>query len=969
MSAWIEEFAARNQLSEEAKAELLKAFRASPAATLMLQVPLQWEHSLGQQDFAPVSLETVEPVKSKKLDWVGDRTHWSGAVQVKPGGDGSASSPLDGGGREKQGLIPPMGWAERNNESPTEYMPGLPAPVSTSDDAFFRRYEDLGLIGLGGMGEVRRMRDMALNRIVAIKIIRDDLREQNAALVRFVEEAQITAQLKHPGIVPVHELGYLPDGRIYFSMKEVKGQTLGGLIQQVHQVSQKSGSWQEAQEGWNFRRLIETFHKVCEAVAYAHSRGVLHRDLKPNNVMLGGYGEVLVVDWGVAKVLGRTEREEETPFSITTDRSQHQIHATQSGNLVGTLMYMPPEQALGEVEQLTPAADVYALGAILYEILSGRPPFVAGEAAALLHLVQTGHPYFPVPIGRTSGSVVSEKTVLEIPAITESQPHWHHLWIPPDLLQICQKAMSRQVQDRYHNAGQLAQAISSWLDGSQKREHAQKLVDQARQLLPQVEQFRAEAQEKRHRAEQILSGIKPYDPEEHKIPAWTLQDEADLCIHEAALREVEYLECLQGVLTYAADCEEAHHLLASYYQKRHQEAEAAHNATAAAQYAVQLRSHDVGRMYAAYLKGDGSFSLYTDPVGAQVDLYEYKENNRRLEERFVLHLGKTPKVELPLPMGSYMLVIRGSGHGVVRYPICIHRQEHWHGQAPGETSPRAIWLPTTHDLTEQEVYVPAGWFWAGGDPSSSDGFARQQIWVEGFSIKKFPVTNAEYQEFLNDLVAQGREEEALRCVPRERASTEGEAGAMIYKRDQDGHFVLGPDADGDIWELEWPVMMLDWRSAWAYTQWLRQRTHQDWRLPTELEWEKAARGVDGRFYPWGNHFDASWCCMRDSHTTARLMPARVDSYPVDISPYGVRGMAGNCRDWCHDVYVSAGHIQSRMALPPVPVDAVENPHCYRNFRGGSWLGQAATIRLAERHHALAYNRASHLGFRVCRSLP
>jgi serine/threonine protein kinase len=161
-----------------------------------------------------------------------------------------------------------------------------------------RRYTDEGLLGIGGMGEVRRVRDTQLGRVVAMKVLRSDLVTHDWAKVRFIEEAQATAQLQHPGIVPVHDLGVLPDGRPYFTMKEVTGATFDEALRLTHLPVPGPA---DDQGPWTLRRLVEVFRRICEAVSYAHSRGVLHRDLKPANIMLGPFGEVLVLDWGLVK--------------------------------------------------------------------------------------------------------------------------------------------------------------------------------------------------------------------------------------------------------------------------------------------------------------------------------------------------------------------------------------------------------------------------------------------------------------------------------------------------------------------------------------------------------------------------------------------------------------------------------------------------------------------------------------------
>ena len=254
------------------------------------------------------------------------------------------------------------------------------------------RYDDLGPIGMGGMGEVRRVRDRRLGRVLALKTLHAPALSRPSLVARFLEEAQATAQLQHPGIVPIHDLGTLPDGRLWFTMKEVTGQTFGAVISEVHARSRTR--WQPAASGWTLRRLVDALHQVCEAVGYAHSRGVVHRDLKPDNIMVGSHGEVLVLDWGLAKVLGRPDlaAEDGELDPVQTDRSRASAHQTQVGQVAGTPAYMPPEQALGKVDQIDARSDVYALGALLYEVLSGHCPYPGHSAVAVLEQVRRGPP-------------------------------------------------------------------------------------------------------------------------------------------------------------------------------------------------------------------------------------------------------------------------------------------------------------------------------------------------------------------------------------------------------------------------------------------------------------------------------------------------------------------------------------------------------------------------------------------------
>ena len=212
---------------------------------------------------------------------------------------------------------------------------------------------------------------------------------------------------------------------------------------------------------------------------------------------------------------------------------------------------------------------------------------------------------------------------------------------------------------------------------------------------------------------------------------------------------------------------------------------------------------------------------------------------------------------------------------------------------------------------------------------------------------------------------QGREEEALKHVPRERAGKAHESGAMIYGL-ENKRFFLCPDEDGDVWEMDYPVCFIDWFAANAYATWVSEESGLTYRLPTEHEWEKAAKGVDGRPYPWGSEFDPSWCCVRESHSK-RPLPQKIDSFPQDESPYGVRGMAGNMSEWTASLYYENG--------PPcletgqtIALNEAVTTESFVAFRGGSWSALSRYARVSDRARALAPSRGGNLGFRICRSV-
>jgi serine/threonine protein kinase len=221
-------------------------------------------------------------------------------------------------------------------------------------------------IARGGMGVVHRATDTILGREVAVKVLQEKYTADSETARRFADEARITAQLQHPNIPAVHDLGVLPDGRPFLAMKLIKGETLDNLLKRR---ADTDGRY----------RFVAAFEQVCQAVAYAHAHDVIHRDLKPSNVMVGAFGEVQVMDWGLAKVLGArpaqpTDPQETTPATAVLSLRDSDGSFTQAGSVLGTPAFMAPEQAAGAVGVIDRRSDVFGLGAVLAVVLTGRPP-------------------------------------------------------------------------------------------------------------------------------------------------------------------------------------------------------------------------------------------------------------------------------------------------------------------------------------------------------------------------------------------------------------------------------------------------------------------------------------------------------------------------------------------------------------------------------------------------------------------
>jgi serine/threonine protein kinase len=301
-----------------------------------------------------------------------------------------------------------------------------PEKLKTVTDEMPGRYEVVEELARGGSGRILVVYDRHIGRKIAMKELLSDISKSSKAddpqsvaiRNRFIREARVTGRLEHPSIVPVYEIGCHSDGSFYYTMRLVKGTTLLSAIKKCRSVSERL-------------ELIPHFYHVCNAVAYAHSKGVINRDLKPSNVMIGEFGETVVLDWGLAKIKGTNE-------TIFVRQDDEGVGKTVVGQAIGTPSYMPPEQAEGNIGEIDEVSDIYSLGAILYQILTGRTPFSGRTTKEIIHKVLND---------KIENAVNEDKDV------------------PPELAAIAEKALAKSKEERYASAGELLEDLSAYIAG------------------------------------------------------------------------------------------------------------------------------------------------------------------------------------------------------------------------------------------------------------------------------------------------------------------------------------------------------------------------------------------------------------------------------------------------------------------------------------------------------------------------
>ena len=824
--------------------------------------------------------------------------------------------------------------------------PGPPADaglrsIPTADG----RYSISEELGVGGLGRVVRATDRTVGRVVALKTFKDGVGMAPDVLERFMAEACVTARLEHPNIVPVYDIGTFENGQPYYTMRVVKQRNLQDVL----------GS-KTLRAEWPLVRLVGAFVQVSRALAFAHRLGVLHRDIKPENILLGDFGEVYLADWGNAKAMfdspissGAADRRPSS-FPPGGFADTHRTLKGEPSGLSGTPGYIAPEQIRGDRARTDHRADIFALGVVLYEILTGQHPFDAPTVLGVILATQTRVPKPPRSVSPTCPLVLED---------------------------LCLAMLAKEPANRPESADRVALEAEAFLEGAQERERrheeARRLCELAQ--LP-VERSHALGEERVRllgEARELLRGVKGHEPVDRKRPGWELEDRAALVEREEAISAAEAIDLFTKALAYDPVSLEARAALADLYWTRAREAEAERRPALTVYYEALVSEFDVGR-YTPLLRADAMLSLDSTPPGAVVTAHPYVQKDRVLVPQEGRLIGRTPIVEARLPPGSYLFVLKRNGYRDVRYPALLTRGGHHVAN---------VALYTDAEIGDDFVYVPGGSFICGGDPLAPSALPLGEPELEDYAIGRFPVTFREYCAFLDAL---DRVDPALaeRRAPHDLRGAEG----AVVQRGPSGLWEpcesliegeasrMFPTEDGHLWNV--PVILVDWFDALAYCRWrsdldaVRIRDEgsslslSPVRLPTEVEWEKAARGTDGRFHPWGDHFDPTFCLIQGSRPfLAQAEP--VGTFPIDSSPCGARDMAGGMREWMGDVHGERTWEELAAEREPAP-PAARSASPERVIRSGNWVSMAEYCRASSRSRFFALMRGAGVGFRLARSL-
>ncbi len=817
--------------------------------------------------------------------------------------------------------------------NPDEFMHGVLDELGFQYVSSEPMLENIEPYAHGGTGEIFTAQDGTLGRTVAVKTLRPRHQYSIDQIERIVREAKAAAQLEHPNIVPIHSIGVSPSRGVYFTMKRLRGDSLRHII---NQLSLRNPAYTRV---YTRSVLISIFLKICQGINYAHSKGIIHRDLKPENILVGNYGEVTIIDWGLVKkmdtsssthvpgrykpasssvdlgaapVAPRPLQVDATPSTTAGSVSLPSGNLTKNGQLNGTPRFMSPEQVNGDVEDVDTRSDIYALGIILYELLTFRNPFeeLAGEDDIFAAVA---------------------RGIYQRPRQTERKYS-----ISPELEAICLKAMAVDKEKRYQAVGELIKdmmahqeglpvsaykaplyvrvmkfskrnpiktsailsciiaifiylMVSSFLDSlyfKRTMKQVQVSVATAEYKLDQLDKQleRASAVPLNASAEVLTS--ERYDELRDEIESHF--NEANLLLNSVAGlhhgAQLMIQTWRERIMTAQIEFCLKHHKIKELRKIRAIMSAAMGGDLEAYSYKMRTLIHDMETA----LLGVCHLQVESNPPGADV-MISFTEQ----KEEGVMTVGApvhddmlyTPVYNFSLGKGSYIVTLRLDGAPDLSFPVTLKH---------GENKQLMIEIP--REVPEGMVYIPGGTCLVGGAQSP---YKREyEANVEPFFISRREVTNREYIAFWLTLQDTKLLNSYMSRVLLSR-------GSNLPKNawNRSGK----PIAEID---LDKPVVGISREAAKAYCVWYSERCGRPCRLPTAEEWEKAARGTDGRLYPWGNVFVKEYAFTYENKAARKEFGlwAKPESFPMDVSPYGVYDMAGNVREWTSSDFPESGGV-------------------------------------------------------------
>ncbi len=840
-----------------------------------------------------------------------------------------------------------------------------------------QRFDLIEPVARGGSGVVYRAFDRELRCRAAVKVIETARHTPAEALF---DRPPADHLFRHPCLVRVFSRGRWAGG-VWVAMEWVDGAPLSAWIDAAHALTPSDEftlrpadatdpppEAAPAVEATEPLTLVRVLYEAALGIGAAHGQGLVHLDLKPDNIMVevragrpvartpGVWHDEdadrrwtpRLIDWGLSRSVEDGPDGEGAPNGSGAAGQAVPVH--------GVPAYLAPERAAGRRDGVRPQADVYALGAILYRILTGDRPFGARPRAEVVACLARGERPDP-PDGRAD----------------------------PDLIEfcaVCSRAMAVDPAERYPDGAAFALAL--------RRAQAVRLLRLAAPLRHRAEGLRGEAGRLQDEASRRLRAEEDLGPAEQHA-AWDLEGRAADREAEANLREAQWVQKLRDVLALDPGMPEGRAALIEWQCAQLLDAESRGDDRLARlsleALRTDLRRFDERTIDAVepairrtvrrarwLVAGSARLSLRTHPE-ALIEVASQREVHRRLTTGPFKALGRGALDGVEAPFGRLVLRLSAPGHHPVLYPLRTHRGQAWTTARPGEESPHVIPLPPLDALGADEAYVPPGWCWVGGERHACDAlWPGRWIWVDGFVMRTEPVTHRQWIAFLDDLVAAGRGDEAAVRVPGGALTPSSRPPSLPGYVRVDGRHRLVPSSGRDgnppsdvSAALGWPVGAITRDDALAYVRWRAARDGRPWRLPSEWEFEKAARCGDQRRLPWGSHLEPRWTRIGRS-TAGQYQPAPVASQTQDVSVHGIRWLVGNMLTWCLEGWsdpapTPGGVLDLARAVAGAAGGGL------RMVRGGSFSTPEQLVSGATRFALAAVSRSVGTGLRLVRSWP